>query len=265
MKPLLQSLLSKRLRFTLIEMVSAIGIMALIISITVVGVRFSFYINSDKKSRAVFKQLEIAFDQYFADYHCYPAVPSNYKVAGYVPLGLITWVTSTQTGEQYDADGNPIAGTTETTTGTSSVSWTYYTTIGQSYYRADGTPYVAIATKTSEITSFFRATLNRPPNNYNPYIEDALTPANVNNYTMDGFGQSIYYKAPGLINSSAYDLWSAGSDGYFGGFKDNTGIGNLEPLGVYGNETGTSCATSAKAQVHVSGGDPDDYVNWRKN
>ena len=255
MKPLLQSLLSKRLRFTLIEMVSAIGIMALIISITVVGVRFSFYINSDKKSRAVFKQLEIALDQYFADYHCYPAMPSNYKAAGYVPMGLITWVTSTQTGDQYDADGNPIAGTTETTTGTSSVPWIYYTTSGQCYYKADGTPYVASdSKKVTDTASFFRATLNRPPNNYNPYIEDALTPANVNNYTMDGFGQSIYYKSPGLINTSAYDLWSAGSDGYFGLATDTSS----DAIHVYGSDT-------ANPQVHIPGGDPDDYVNWRKN
>ena len=262
MKPLLQSLLSKRLRFTLIEMVSAIGIMALIISITVIGVRFAFYINSDRKSRAVFKQLEIAFDQYFADYHCYPPLPEgppiNYKKdVKYVPLGEVVVTTTATVDSTNTGTIGSDTGTDYTiTTATATVPWTYYTTSGQYYYNGGGTSYQASssASKVTDTASFFRATLNHPPNNYNPYIEDALTPTNVNNYTMDGFGQPIYYKSPGLINTSAYDLWSAGADGYFGlATETSTSV-----LHVYGSDT-------ANPQVHIPGGDPDDYVNWRKN
>jgi len=259
MKPRCQSQLPHRPQFTLIEMVSALAIMALIISITVVGVRFAFYINCDKKSRAVFKQLEIAFDQYFADYHCYPPLPSNSKTAGYVPMGVITWITSTQTDGGFDADGNPIAGATETVTGTSSVPWFYYTPSGQLYYDAKGVPQPGNGTLKIDTASFFRATLNRPPNNYNPYIEDALTPTNVDNYTKDGFGQTIYYRSPGLINTSAYDLWSAGADGYFGLATDTSN----SALHVYGSSTTTPLVHIKDSSGNTS--DPDDYVNWRRN
>ena len=259
-----QSQRPHRPQFTLIEMVSALAIMALIISITVVGVRFAFYINCDKKSRAVFKQLEIAFDQYFADYHCYPSLPvgiapNDFKNKGYVPMGVVTWLETTTTADSTGPDGEPIAGVPTTSTGNSSVTWFYYTPSGQLYYDAKGAPQTGNGALKTETASFFRATLNRPPNNYNPYIEDALTPANVENYTKDGFGQTIYYRSPGLINTSAYDLWSAGADGYFGLATDTSS----SVLHVYGSSTTTPL-------VHIKDGsgntsDPDDYVNWRKN
>ena len=266
--------------FTLIEMVSVLGIVLLLISILVAGVRFAFYFASDQKSRATFKQLEIAFDQYYADNRYYPSLPdidprgygavtisNSYKTRGYVPLGVeIT---------QKEVDSIDPATDTATSSwvgATITVPWFYYTHTGQNYYRDSSTGVITVAGTEgnySTTSSFFRATLNRSPDNYTPYIEDVINPANIDNYTKDGFGHNIYYRSPGLINSSAYDLWSAGADGFMGAHTDQLNPDdflresvisskNDAVLHVYG-PTGTNTPL-----IHLPGGDPDDYTNWRK-
>ncbi len=62
-------------RFTLIEMMTVVGIILLLSMIAILTVKYAAFRNSQALSKAVFSQLDQAFNQYRADWRYFPQQP----------------------------------------------------------------------------------------------------------------------------------------------------------------------------------------------
>lgn len=180
--------MNTRRRFTLIEVLAACGIIAILAGIGFAGYRYAQDTARENATKSIIHQLATALETCYNKYGFYPAADAGSELKFTFTKGKLTKVEFVKGEKNTTLEKPESAAEKKTTAG----------------------KYFTLLANTLDLESIRNSS---SPDGSGNTITHTL---------IDSWGNKIYYCYPGKVNTTKFDLVSAGVDGVFGDSGEDT-------------------------------------------